>query len=227
MATTSARSGGWYGTTAGVAAPREWTASQAVKRGIDVVVALVLLVAVTPLVAVLALVVRATSPGPALFRQVRIGEGGRPFRLLKLRTMVDDAEQVLRHDPELLDAYVANHFKVPPALDRRVTGFGRFLRRTSLDELPQLVNVLRGHMSLVGVRPVVPEELDLYGEAAALYQRFKPGITGFWQVQGRSRLTGGDRIELDRYYFENWSLWLDLKILLLTPSAVVRCRGAH
>ncbi|MGH9223244.1 MAG: sugar transferase [Acidimicrobiales bacterium] len=198
-----------------------------VKRAIDITVAAVVLLLAVPLLAVLAAVVRLSSPGPALFRQVRVGRRGRPFRILKLRTMVTDAEARLRDDPELLDAYMANHFKLPPDVDPRLTAVGKLLRRTSLDELPQLFNVLRGEMSLVGVRPVVPGELDLYGDAIVLYEHFKPGITGYWQVQGRSGVAGADRIELDRFYFENWNVWLDLKILVRTVPAVFRCSGAH
>ncbi len=141
--------------------------------------------------------------------------------------MVSDAEHRLTRDPNLLETYRSRNFKVPVELDPRVTRIGRAIRRASLDELPQLVNVLRGEMSLVGPRPVVPEELEQYGEVAALYRCVRPGITGWWQVQGRSQKTGVDRVDLDRYYLERWTLWLDIKILVLTIPAVLRCRGAH
>jgi lipopolysaccharide/colanic/teichoic acid biosynthesis glycosyltransferase len=116
---------------------------------------------------------------------------------------------------------------VPYGKDSRLTGVGRVLRRTSLDELPQLVNVLLGHMGMVGPRPVLPAELELYGDLSGAYMGVRPGISGYWQVCGRSLVTGIDRLELDRYYLENRSLLFDLKILLLTVPAVLRCRGAH
>lgn len=186
-----------------------------------------MLLVTAPVILLLALMVKATSPGPAFFRQVRVGSAGRSFRIVKLRTMVRDAEELLRSDTGLRHEYVASHFKVPVDLDPRLTTVGRFLRRTSLDELPQLVNVLLGHMSMVGPRPVVPEELALYGELSAAYVTVRPGITGYWQVCGRSQVTGPDRLELDRYYIENRNLLFDLKILARTVPAVLRCRGAH
>jgi lipopolysaccharide/colanic/teichoic acid biosynthesis glycosyltransferase len=199
----------------------------AAKRGVDIVLAGLMLLVTAPLIGLLALVVKATSPGPAFFRQVRIGRSGRPFRILKLRTMRCDAESQLHRDSSLRDVYLTNHFKVPAALDPRLTKLGAFLRRTSLDELPQLINVLLGQMSMVGPRPVVPAELALYEDVAVLYQRARPGITGFWQVHGRSDVTGTDRIELDRHYLEHATLWLDVRILARTVPAVLRCRGAR
>jgi len=201
--------------------------SRLLKRTLDVVLAAVLLVVTAPLLVALAVVVRATSPGPAFFRQRRIGRHGRVFTILKVRTMVADAEAMLIRDTGLQTTYTSYNFKVPPELDRRLTNVGRVIRRASLDELPQLINVLRGDMSMVGPRPVVPDELETYGEIAPLYLNVRPGITGWWQVQGRSNVTGQDRVELDRHYLENWSLWLDVKILFLTLPAVFRCRGAH
>jgi lipopolysaccharide/colanic/teichoic acid biosynthesis glycosyltransferase len=199
----------------------------AAKRTFDLVVALSLLIVTAPAIVLLALAVKLTSPGPVLFRQVRVGKGGRRFRILKLRTMRLGAESELDENRTLRDVYLRNHFKVPAAVDPRLTPVGRVLRRTSLDELPQLVNVVIGHMSLVGPRPVVPAELALYGDAAELYERVRPGVTGFWQVHGRSAVIGAERIGLDCHYVEHLSLWLDLKILVQTLPAVVRCRGAQ
>lgn len=201
-------------------------ASGIAKRVLDVVVAVALLVVAAPLLAILALAVRLTSPGPALFRQVRVGQAGRPFRILKLRTMADGAEARLDDEGPLRRAYLANNFKVPAAVDPRLTTIGRFLRRTSLDELPQLLNVVRGDMSLVGPRPVVPAELAMYGDAAALYEAVRPGLSGYWQVHGRSTVIGAERIALDEYYLRNRTIWLDLKILARTVPAVVSRRGA-
>jgi lipopolysaccharide/colanic/teichoic acid biosynthesis glycosyltransferase len=197
------------------------------KRVLDVVLATVLLLLAAPLIALLAVAVKATSSGPALFRQVRVGQSGRRFHILKLRTMYSGAEALIADDSQLRRTYLSNHFKVPAAVDPRLTGIGRFLRRTSLDELPQLLNVVRGEMSLVGPRPVVPAELTLYGDAAVLYQRVRPGLSGYWQVHGRSAVTGADRIALDEYYLRNWSIWLDLRILARTVPAVLGARGAE
>jgi exopolysaccharide production protein ExoY len=212
---------------AAVRVPSPRRVTEWARRGVDIVIAATMLLLTAPVILLLALVVRVTSPGPAFFRQVRVGSAGRPFRIVKLRTMVRDAEDRLRRDPGLRHEYVASHFKVPADLDPRLTAVGRFLRRTSLDELPQLVNVLLGHMSMVGPRPVVPEELSLYGELSDAYVSVRPGITGYWQVCGRSHVTGPDRLELDRYYIENRNLLFDLKILARTVPAVLRCRGAH
>nr|WP_246325339.1 sugar transferase [Dissulfurirhabdus thermomarina] len=184
------------------------------KRWLDVTGALVGLAATAVLFPAIALAIKLDSPGPVLFRQVRVGRNGRRFRILKFRTMIADAE---RRKAELLDR---NHhdgpiFKVPD--DPRVTRVGRFLRRTSLDELPQFWNVLKGEMSLVGTRPPTPEEVVQY--AAWHYRRIsiRPGITGLWQVCGRNRIRDFDRIvRLDLYYISNWSFWLDVRLILRT-----------
>jgi lipopolysaccharide/colanic/teichoic acid biosynthesis glycosyltransferase len=198
----------------------------ALKRGVDVVGAAFALLALAPLLAVLALLVKLDSPGPVLFAQTRVGRGGRPFRMLKLRTMRDgaDAEKAslahLNHsdDPRL--------FKIPA--DPRVTAVGRVIRRWSLDELPQLWNVLVGHMSLVGPRPFF--ESDLADYEAHHFRRLavKPGITGLWQVSGRSDIVDfEDVVRLDRHYIEHWSLALDLRILVRTLPVVVSRSGAY
>lgn len=207
--------------------PPPGRAAEVAKRGLDLVLAAVLLVVILPALVVLAFLVRATSPGGAFFLQERIGRSGRRFRIVKLRTMVADAEARLRADTALHHAYVELGYKLPPHVDPRLTRIGRFLRRTSLDELPQLINVLRGDMSLVGPRPVLAEELDTFGALKSDYLDVRPGLTGYWQVMGRSLLTASDRMEMDRYYLRNRSLGLDLIILLRTIPAALRCRGAH
>lgn len=197
-----------------------------VKRTIDVVVAAAALVLLAPLLAIIALIVRATSPGPALFRQTRIGQGGRTFTILKFRTMVADAErqrEALQNESVYRDGRL---FKVVD--DPRVTPVGAFLRRTSLDELPQLWNVLRGDMSLVGPRPPLPTEVALY--QGHHYARFdvKPGVTGPWQVSGRNSIRDFETvIRLETTYIRRWSLWLDLELLWKTVPAVLSRRGAH
>jgi exopolysaccharide biosynthesis polyprenyl glycosylphosphotransferase len=197
-----------------------------IKRVTDLLLASITLLAVAPIMGLIALAIRLTSPGPVLFRQTRIGQGGRRFTILKFRTMVTGAEQQrdallsqsLYRDPRI--------FKVVD--DPRVTPLGRVLRRTSLDELPQLWNVLRGDMSLVGPRPPLPSEVELY--QGHHYARFdvKPGITGPWQVSGRNDIQDFDTvIRLEAAYIRRWSLWLDLELLCRTVPVVLLGRGAH
>ena len=176
---------------------------------------------------VIAGVVKATSSGPAFFLQERVGRNGEIFRVVKFRTMRDGTHLEIRSDAESLAEYQANDFKLSPD-DPRITGIGRWLRRTSVDELPQLINVLRGEMSIVGVRPVLSEELALRPRHDQdLYRSLRPGMTGLWQVEGRSSVQREDRLHLDRRYLETWSLWGDAKILLRTPAALLRISHAH
>jgi len=196
------------------------------KRALDLIGAGIGLVVLSPVIAILAVLIKLGSPGPVFFTQERVGQGGRRFKICKLRTMVDGAEE--KRD-ELLSQSVygdARLFKVPS--DPRMTRLGRWLRQTSLDELPQLVNVLRGDMSLVGPRPPLPCEVALY--EAHHYARFdvKPGMTGPWQVAGRNDVTDFERVvALETEYIRNWSLASDLAILLRTTPAVLRMEGAH
>jgi len=213
-------------TTDTVAVPAASSAYRLAKRTFDVVFSLAVLIVTLPLWLVVAVFVGATSPGPILFRQPRVGRNGRTFTVLKFRSMCSDAEARLK-DLGLYDTYVATGYKLPVADECRVTSVGRFLRKTSLDELPQLLNVLRGDMSLVGPRPVVPAELDCYGDLAHCYLSVHPGITGLWQVSGRSHIRFPERAHLDRDYFHRRSLRFDLLILARTPVAVIRGNGAH
>src|SRR5437762_991369 len=196
------------------------------KRALDLIGAGIGLVVLSPVIAILAVLIKLGSPGPVFFTQERVGQGGRRFKIFKLRTMVDGAEG--KRD-ELLSQSVygdARLFKMPS--DPRMTRLGRWLRQTSLDELPQLVNVLRGDMSLVGPRPPLPSEVALY--EAHHYARFdvKPGMTGPWQVAGRNHVTDFERVvALETEYIRNWSLASDLAILLRTTPAVLRMEGAH
>ena len=195
------------------------------KRMIDVTVAGVLLIGLAPVFGVLALAVRVSSPDPIVFRQVRIGRNGRPFIILKFRTMQVDAERSLRQDPELRARYLTGGFKLSLAEDPRVTRLGSILRRTSLDELPQLVNVLRGEMSLVGPRPVLAEELVQYGGYRPAYLLAFPGLTGAWQVSGRDAVRFPGRAMLDAQYLDDWSLAGDLSILARTIPVALTARG--
>ena len=195
------------------------------KRVLDMCVSLLLLLVLAPLLVALALAVKASSPGPVLFRHRRVGRAGRTFDVLKFRTMEAGAERRLATTPALLALYVGGDFKLANGADPRVTRLGRFLRASSLDELPQLVNVLAGDMSLVGPRPVVPGELSLYGEHHHAYLAQRPGLTGLWQVSGRNVIRFPQRAELDAEYGRRCSAALDLKILASTPLAVLTRRG--
>ncbi|NNM31990.1 MAG: hypothetical protein HKO53_02940, partial [Gemmatimonadetes bacterium] len=158
------------------------------KRAFDLPLALVLTLLALPVMAAVAVTIYFSSPGPVLFRQNRLGRDGKPFPCLKFRSMRADAEKVLMSDPDLYERYRMNGYKLPAEEDPRIHPVGGFLRRTSLDELPQLFNVLAGHMSLGGPRPIVPAELEEYGEAGDSFLSAYPGITGWWQVSGRSQL---------------------------------------
>jgi len=193
------------------------------KRVVDVVVSAAALVASLPLWPVIALAIRLSSPGPVFYRQQRCGLHGRRFTLLKFRTMAADAE-ARREEVAHLNVVDGPAFKAPD--DPRITPVGRVLRRFSLDELPQLLHVLKGEMSLVGPRPPIPEEVERYQPWQRRRLAMKPGITGLWQVSGRSELDWATWMELDLAYIDSWSLWLDLTILLKTVPAVLSGRGA-
>ncbi len=210
--------------------------SRAMKRGMDVLGSVLLITILSPVFLVIAAVIKLSSEGPVLFRQQRIGEHGTAFTFLKFRSMYvnNDASEHKEYVHKLIAGQAAKQptssaaegvFKLTN--DRRVTAVGNFLRRTSLDELPQFLNVLKGDMSLVGPRPPVPYEVDAY---ATWHRRrlleAKPGITGLWQVHGRSRVGFDDMVRLDLHYARNCSPLLDLKILLLTPKAVIAGNGA-
>ena len=197
------------------------------KRCLDIGLVLLALPIFLPVILVLIAMVRASGPGSAFFGHRRIGFGGAEFRCWKFRTMVHDG-----------DAVLAEHFRANPAAeavwkdkrkledDPRVTRIGAWLRKLSLDELPQLWNVLTGEMSLVGPRPVVLDELDYYGASAKYYLAARPGLTGLWQISGRSDTTYAERVHLDATYVQDWSLGLDMRTVLMTVPAVIQSRGA-
>jgi exopolysaccharide production protein ExoY len=197
------------------------------KRAVDVVFSGIGLLVLSPLMAVIAACIRLESSGPVLFGQRRIGAWDRSFRCLKFRTMRVDAELLLKNDPVLHAKYVQNNYKLPEGEDPRITRVGRILRKTSLDELPQLWNVFRGDMSLVGPRPVVPEELNEYGEKRRVLLSVKPGMSGAWAVTGRSRVGYPQRAAIELHYVRRWRLLRDLSILWRTLPAVIARRGAH
>ncbi|RZT42327.1 Undecaprenyl-phosphate galactose phosphotransferase WbaP [Cupriavidus agavae] len=209
------------------ARPRGRWLSRTTKRLFDVSAAVSLLVVLSPALAAIAWRV-GRDGGPCLYGHPRIGKGGRPFKCLKFRSMVPDAEarlkSLLESDPAARAEWEAT-YKLRN--DIRVTAIGRLLRRTSLDELPQLWNVVRGEMSLVGPRPVVEKELQRYGACAAYYLQVPPGITGPWQVSGRNDTSYEDRVALDLDYVTHWSLARDIGILFRTVGVVLRRRGAY
>ncbi len=196
----------------------------AVKRLFDIGVAVAVCALLAPLLIATVLGIKLTSPGPLLHRRRVVGRGGREFDAFKFRSMRVDADRVLQADAELWAAFQANH-KLPR--DPRVTPIGRVLRRYSIDELPQLLNVMRGEMSLIGPRMVTAPELERYGTHVSTLLSVQPGMTGLWQVSGRQTTSYDRRVELDVHYVEHWSLLLDLRILLKTPLVVLRGEGAY
>jgi lipopolysaccharide/colanic/teichoic acid biosynthesis glycosyltransferase len=205
-----------------------------IKRGLDVIASSTLLAVLAPLLLVIAAAIKLKSSGPVLFEQERVGEGMKPFKMLKFRTMYPDADSRIHHEyvTRFINSGVHAQAGGAPevfklANDPRVTPIGRFLRKTSLDELPQLLNVLRGDMSLVGPRPPLKYEIEQYKPwHCHRVLDAKPGITGLWQVTGRSRTTFDDMVRLDLRYARSHSIWNDIKILLATPGAVLSGKGA-
>jgi exopolysaccharide biosynthesis polyprenyl glycosylphosphotransferase len=207
----------------GLREPRISGLTWAVKRVFDVVVTTGLVLLTWPLMLLIALAIRLDSPGPILFKQQRVGENGRLFWMYKFRTMISSAD--MQAPDVILDEQGRQVYKAPD--DKRITRVGRFLRRTSLDELPQFFNVIRGEMSLVGPRPEVQFIVERYAPWQRQRLAVPPGITGWWQVSGRSNLPMHLNTQFDLYYIRNYSLWLDLKILLKTVVVVIRGEGAY
>lgn len=217
-------------------AVRKSRVSLALKRMQDIVGAIALLAALSPLMLVTALAVKLTSPGPIVFRQIRIGRGGNPFTFYKFRSMRTDGDDQVHRD-YVAKLIAGQHHEINQGdaqkpvykmkADPRITTVGRFIRKTSIDELPQLINVLKGEMSLVGPRPPVPYETEKYQSwHMRRLQEVRPGLTGLWQVEGRSKTTFDEMVRLDLRYIRNWSLWLDIKIIFKTIAVVFRMDGA-
>jgi exopolysaccharide production protein ExoY len=196
---------------------------RSVKRAVDMVGSLLLIVLLSPVLAVLAALVFLADGNPIIFRRRCVGPRGE-FDAFKFRTMRRDADRMLQSDESLRQSYQQN-FKLKS--DPRVTRLGAVLRKFSLDELPQLFNVLRGQMSLVGPRMITAPELQKYGEHQELLLTVRPGVTGHWQVHGRQEVSYEERVRMDVEYIRNWSLGTDLKLLCLTPARVIRGRGAY
>ena len=218
----------------GYVEPARWAADarsaldEAARRGLDIMIAAVLLVLLAPMLLVVAVLVRTQDGGPALFAHDRIGLRGKSFKCLKFRTMLTDSEArlalVLASDPVARAEWERDH---KLRCDPRITRLGRFLRRSSLDELPQLFNVLRGEMSLVGPRPIVEAEVSRYGRRFRHYINVRPGITGLWQVSGRNNTSYRRRVALDTVWGRSASFGFYVKILVLTVPAVLLSRGSY
>jgi lipopolysaccharide/colanic/teichoic acid biosynthesis glycosyltransferase len=193
------------------------------KRTVDVTGSAFLLVLLMPVIVVLIFLIRLEDGAPAIYRRRVIGPRGE-FDAFKLRSMRVDADKILERDPVLRKEFEIN-FKLKN--DPRITRIGAFIRKLSLDELPQLFNVLRGQMSLVGPRMITSAELEKYGEAGWIFSSMKPGLTGYWQVSGRQEVSYSERVEMDLHYVTNWSLRMDARILLQTPVRVLRAAGAY
>jgi Undecaprenyl-phosphate galactose phosphotransferase WbaP len=199
-----------------------------IKRFIDLSIVIVGGIVVLPWLLLFALLVKLSSPGPVLYGHTRLGQNGKRFKAYKFRSMVVDAKEqlelMLESNPQIREEWEKNH-KLKD--DPRVTKIGRFLRRTSFDEFPQFINILKGEMSLVGPRPVVDEEVEKYGEDYNRIFSVKPGLTGLWQVSGRSDTDYSERVAFDSYYLQSWSVWLDLWIIYKTVGVVIRGKGAY
>jgi Undecaprenyl-phosphate galactose phosphotransferase WbaP len=202
--------------------------NRACKRALDLFIVIAGGLLLLPLFLIIALLVKITSPGPVLYGHTRLGLRGAPFKAYKFRSMAMDADTRLREllasDPKMREEWEASH-KLKN--DPRITRLGRFLRRTSLDEFPQLINILKGEMSLVGPRPIVQSEMNKYGEDFQRIFSVKPGLTGLWQVSGRSDTDYFDRVSFDTYYLQSWSIWLDLWVLYKTIGVVLGRKGAY
>lgn len=202
---------------------KEW--QRLVKRTMDIVLSVAIIILLLPLFILVALLIKLTSPGPVFYKQLRVGRNGRRFYMYKFRSMYKDADK--RVD-ELLKQYkVESLALIKFKHDPRVTSIGRFLRKYSIDEFPQLINVLKGEMSLVGPRPPLEREVELYEKWQLKRIDVLPGMTGLWQISGRSDTTFEDMVKLDIEYIKNWSIWLDIKILIKTPFVVISGKGAY
>lgn len=194
----------------------------------DKIFSISVLIIISPLLVVVASLIVLNDGFPIIFQQNRVGKDGKFFKMYKFRSMVKNAEEILKSDQELYERYVKNDFKLNAQEDIRILPFGNFIRKTSIDELPQFFNVLKGEMSVVGPRPVIGEELDiLYNENSKKYKSVKPGVTGLWQASGRSNLSGEKRVQLELEGIEKKSLKFDIYIIFKTILQVLKRTGAH
>ena len=194
----------------------------------DKIFSLIVIILISPLLLIVAILIIFNDGFPIFFRQKRGGKDGKLFKIYKFRTMVKDAEIILKNNDKLFSEYVKNGYKIDANRDPRLLSFGKFMRSTSIDELPQFFNVIRNEMNVVGPRPVVEKELDdLYGSQKDIYLSLKPGITGLWQVSGRSSIKDSERVALDMQYANTKNIFLDVKIILKTVIEVIKRTGAY
>ena len=192
------------------------------------IISLFLIIILSPIFIILYLIISIDDGFPTIFAQKRIGKNGKIFKCYKFRSMLNNAEEILQNDKSMMKIYIENGYKIPEEFEKRYTKYGSFLRKTSLDELPQLFNVLLGQMNLVGPRPIVPNELEHYqGEKRKDFLSMKPGMTGIWQVSGRSDLDYPDRVDFELTYKSKRSFLFDFKILIKTFLVVINRKGAH
>ena len=195
-----------------------------INRILDIVLASFFIILTSPIIISVFLI--NSFSGKPIFSQTRLGKNGKKIKVFKFRSMIINAEEVLKSDKKLYKLYVENNFKIPSELDPRITNFGNFIRKTSIDELPQFFNVLKGEMSVVGPRPIVEDELQNYFPNQDIILSVKPGITGLWQVSGRSTVISDTRVQLDLDYVKRKSLKLDIYIILKTPLKIFSRHGA-
>jgi exopolysaccharide biosynthesis polyprenyl glycosylphosphotransferase len=193
------------------------------KRSIDIIFSLLMLMGTAPFWLIFSACIKLQDRGPIFFKHRMVGKGGKMFDLIKFRTMVTNSQEILNSDLELLDKFLKN-YKLEN--DPRITRFGKWLRKSSLDELPQLINILKGDMSLVGPRPVKKEELERFGDFQHERSKIRPGLTGYWQVNGRSTTSYQERVQMDKFYMHKCNIWMDIVILLKTPMIVLKGHGA-
>lgn len=200
----------------------------AFKRLIDIIVSVIALVFVLPITLIVFIIdCFGENRGPVFYKQKRIGKNHKPFYMYKYRSMIVGAEDYLEKDSKLHELYVKNNYKLPPELDPRVTKFGVFLRKTSIDEIPQFFNILKGDMTLIGPRPIVEEELSEYGDRVDKFLSVTPGAMGYWQASGRSNVGYPERCDLELYYVDHASFLFDVKLIFKSISSIFKGSGAY
>ncbi|MBP2058110.1 lipopolysaccharide/colanic/teichoic acid biosynthesis glycosyltransferase [Lactobacillus colini] len=196
------------------------------KRVFDIITSSLALVGLSPVFLVIAILIKRQDGGSPFYAQTRVGKNGKLFKIYKFRSMISNADKVLKQNPDLYRKYVDNGFKLPAEEDPRITKLGRFLRKTSLDEMPQFYNVLKGEMSMVGPRPIIQDELAEYGNRVDKLLSVKPGAFGLWQASGRSNVTYPERCDVELEYVDNASAMYDLKIFFKTIISIIKKDGA-
>lgn len=197
---------------------------KSIKRIIDIILSCIGLIVLSPVFLIVAIAIKLDSKGPVFFLHSRLGKNGKTIKIYKFRTMCDHAEDMIKNFTEEQKREFQENYKL--VNDPRITKVGNFLRKTSLDEIPQMLNILKGDLSIIGPRPIIEEEIEKYGPNKAKFLSVKPGLTGYWQANGRSNTSYEDRIKMELYYVDNMSLWLDIKLFFKTILVVIRKDGA-